>query len=65
MATQSPVRRAGFDSWKAAVDAHLFALIGMDSDSLPDQAYHRWWREGLSSLRAAKRAIHRCKTQDF
>jgi Family of unknown function (DUF5419) len=50
--------KSGFTQWMAEVDEYIAVrYMGVDSNDLPDQNYRDWFDDGLSSTRAAKRAI--------
>lgn len=53
--------KMSFEEWKRLVNVYLESMIGLDSDSLPDAPYFRWYGEGLNPHKAARRAIARAK----
>lgn len=50
-----------FETWKKMVDLYIEIIVGLDSESLPDAPYYRWFEEGMSPKKAAVKAIGRAR----
>lgn len=50
-----------YEQWKREVEQALERFVGMDSESMPDVDYQGMYREGLSPVKAARRAIRRAQ----
>ena len=46
-----------FEQWKQEVDRFVDIMTGLSSDDLPDICYRDLFEDGVSSKRAAARAI--------
>lgn len=46
-----------YDQWKAELDFYVNQIFHMGLDELDDMPYARWYREGVSFIAAAKRAV--------
>lgn len=55
-------REQAFYNWMIAVDGHIARRMGgLNSNDLPDCCYRDWFDDGVSSERAASRAIRNAK----
>ena len=48
-----------FYMWIAEVDKAVWNIVGLSYEDLPDQPWHDWFVEGVSPIKAVKRAIRR------
>jgi hypothetical protein len=46
-----------FDKWMNRVDAWCYQIAGLSVYDLPDCAFRRWWEQGKSPEKAARKAL--------
>jgi hypothetical protein len=46
-----------FQSWYREVDRAISAMVGLGRDDLPDMPYRDWFDDGMSTGKAARRAL--------
>ena len=46
-----------FHVWKRQVDVALYKTCGLTSDDLMDVDYYTWFEDGVTPIRAARKAI--------
>lgn len=55
--------KLSFEDWKREVDAEIKRRTTMTSDDLPDWNYRGAYEEGLTSKRAAAKALQHAKRE--
>ena len=54
---KSVTPRPSFRAWMIEVDRKVNQACHLSYDDLPDQCYLDWYRDGVTSTQAARRAI--------
>lgn len=56
-------QKLSFENWKREVDAEIMRRVSMVSEDLPDWNYRGAYDEGMTSKRAAAKAIQYAKRE--